>query len=283
MDTKSPFRFSLRTLLLAVVAVSVGTAAMVSASEWWQAIAATTAVGLLIAAILLVAYRSGSSRAYWSGFAVSSGMYLFLVYLGSVPMLPGMLVNLLADVMHKGPNLATAAPMTYYPPTLAPAPAAPSSPGFYPTNAPTILAPIPGPTEDAQPEPNGSEPEGGCTTSTNLSNCGSGNVDEVVQQVPADDSCQSTQISDDSGTEGYTMPLTQTQSSSTVIYSSTSAAPAYVQTTYDDFSSRRQRCIAIGHYLSAIIFGIIGGCFAVWLHATRERCANAACGSTTTE
>jgi len=72
----SPFQFSIRSLLLAVLILAVGIVALLNANLWWEAAAWSVALFLLACAILLVVYRRDEQRAYWLGFAIFGGLYL---------------------------------------------------------------------------------------------------------------------------------------------------------------------------------------------------------------
>lgn len=259
MDTKSPFRFSLRTLLLAVVAVSVGTAAMVSAAPWWESAVMTITGTLLTAAILLAGFRTGSSRAFWTGFAVCGCSYLLMLIVQidnqrvANQLLPGKLLNMLANVMHPMsiyPAMLAAPTATYTPSYSAPAPNLPP-----PTVSPNVQFDVAPPNAAATTpaEPSNCGEEGDETNPTTTSLAG----DDVYQAVPAN---------------GPYMPANP-QPASTVPWAApvTYYATPYGMPSTDDPYLRQQRCLAIGHCLTALLFGMIGGWFAVWLQTMRDR------------
>jgi hypothetical protein len=276
MSVPHPFRFSLRTLLLAVVAVSVGTAAMVSSSVWWESIATTITAILLTAAILLAVFRSGPSRAFWIGFAVCGGAYFLQANPSPIDnpnanqMLPEMLMRQLANVIHKSPMYGypttyPSAPMPYIPATtpVNPTYSVPASTSAMPT-----LAPVPDQASEPAPEPaDESKLKAGCSTTADSSNCGSGEAEEPAQLIPAPDSSPYFDIPVAPTAQAY-VPVAQPTTS--IYYAPGNPFPYAYTTVYDDSHLRRQRCINIGHDLCTLLFGLVGGCFAVWLHATRD-------------
>jgi hypothetical protein len=81
-------QFSLRNLLIAVAAVAVGTAALLNANEWWGSLLWGLALVLLVFAGLVALYRRDAQRAFWSGYLVTSALYLLLVILAERTSLP---------------------------------------------------------------------------------------------------------------------------------------------------------------------------------------------------
>jgi hypothetical protein len=73
------FRFSLRTLLLFVVAASLALAAMRYANYAWASGVVTVTVLMLLASVTLAATCSGEVRLYWIGFAICGVGYLLFV------------------------------------------------------------------------------------------------------------------------------------------------------------------------------------------------------------
>ncbi len=71
-------RFSLGTLLLAVLSAGVAFAALKSPSELWASALFTTAVAVLLVATLMAIHRRERGRAYWLGFALCGWVYLIL-------------------------------------------------------------------------------------------------------------------------------------------------------------------------------------------------------------
>jgi hypothetical protein len=70
------FRFSLRALLLFVVAASLALAAMRYATSVWASGVVTVTVLMLLASVALAACSRGERRSYWVGFAICGGGYL---------------------------------------------------------------------------------------------------------------------------------------------------------------------------------------------------------------
>jgi hypothetical protein len=74
------FRFSLLTLLGAVLVVSIGFAALRGASEVWARIVVTGTIVALLTATLGAIYLPTASRAFCGGFALLGWAYMFLVF-----------------------------------------------------------------------------------------------------------------------------------------------------------------------------------------------------------
>lgn len=62
-----------------VVLVALGLASLRSASVFWTSAAAFVTLGMLLTAIVGVCFGRGSTRAFWSGFAVFGWTYLLMV------------------------------------------------------------------------------------------------------------------------------------------------------------------------------------------------------------
>jgi hypothetical protein len=75
---KRRFQFKLRTLLLAIVAVSLALAAMRFASAAWVSGAVSATVGVFISAIAIGIGSSGVRGAFWIAFAACGGAYLIV-------------------------------------------------------------------------------------------------------------------------------------------------------------------------------------------------------------
>jgi hypothetical protein len=69
-------RFSIASLILVIVFVAVGIAALRAATEIWDAGLFGTTLGILLISVLLAVHRAGRRRAYWLGFALFGGTYL---------------------------------------------------------------------------------------------------------------------------------------------------------------------------------------------------------------
>ena len=75
------FQFSIRGLLCTISLMAIGLAALLNANSIWQGLAWALALYALTAASCLVLYRQSEQRAFWFGFAVFGGLYLFLFLL----------------------------------------------------------------------------------------------------------------------------------------------------------------------------------------------------------
>jgi hypothetical protein len=78
------FRFSIGTLLLAVLAGGVGLAALRESTDAWDSGVFSVAVAMLLIAVLLALHREGARRAFWLGFALFAGTYLVASLVPSV-------------------------------------------------------------------------------------------------------------------------------------------------------------------------------------------------------
>jgi hypothetical protein len=70
------FRFHLGTLLLLVLLVGVGVAALRESNETWDSGIFSITLGMLSISILLAIYRTEKRRAFWLGFALFGSAYL---------------------------------------------------------------------------------------------------------------------------------------------------------------------------------------------------------------
>jgi hypothetical protein len=87
-------RFNIRSLLILVVYVAVGCAAMVKSTQAWASAVVTLTVATLLAAAVISVTSRGRSRAFGRGFALAGLGYLAIAYA------PGAAENI-------GPHLAT--------------------------------------------------------------------------------------------------------------------------------------------------------------------------------
>jgi hypothetical protein len=71
-------RFSLATLLRAVGACGFGMACLMYASAPWASGLYSVALALLVLALIGIASRAGTRRAFWTGFAIAGWIYLLL-------------------------------------------------------------------------------------------------------------------------------------------------------------------------------------------------------------
>ena len=72
------FSFHLRTLLILVLLLCVGFAALRESNETWDNSIFSLALGVLLISILLAIHRTGKQRAFWLGFALLGSAYLGL-------------------------------------------------------------------------------------------------------------------------------------------------------------------------------------------------------------
>jgi hypothetical protein len=102
----SGFRFSLKTLLLAVVPVAIGAAALRNPGYKWTAVIVALTLFAFFAAIIAAVFDGGLRRARCFGFAVFSGGYLLVLLPATkelAPILPTEQVNrLLLKALHPG-------------------------------------------------------------------------------------------------------------------------------------------------------------------------------------
>ena len=80
----SRIRFSIASLLVAVLFVAVGFAALRESSELWDSGVFTLVLTVLLTSILLAIHRTESRRAFWTGFALFGWTYLALSLVPSI-------------------------------------------------------------------------------------------------------------------------------------------------------------------------------------------------------
>ena len=78
------FRFHLGTLVILVLLLGVGFAALRESNEIWDSSIFSITLAVLLISILLAIHRIGSRRAFWLGFAVFGSAYLGLTVVPSV-------------------------------------------------------------------------------------------------------------------------------------------------------------------------------------------------------
>jgi hypothetical protein len=78
------FRFNIASLLVIVLFVAVGFAALRESTDLWESGVFILAIGVLLTSILLDVHRTESRRAYWIGFAVFGWIYLALTLVPSI-------------------------------------------------------------------------------------------------------------------------------------------------------------------------------------------------------
>jgi hypothetical protein len=77
-------RFTIASLLVVVLLVAVGFAALREASDLWDRGVFTLALAVLLVSILFAVHRTGSERAFWLGFALFGWGYLGLSLVPSI-------------------------------------------------------------------------------------------------------------------------------------------------------------------------------------------------------
>ncbi len=77
-------RFNIASLLIVVLLVAVGFAALREANESWESGLFSLTLGVLLISILLAVHRKEPLRAYWVGFAVFGWTYLGLSLVPSI-------------------------------------------------------------------------------------------------------------------------------------------------------------------------------------------------------
>jgi len=77
-------RFSIASLLLVVLFVAVGFAALRESNETWNSGDFTLTLAALLISILLAIHRTESRRAFWIGFALFGWIYLGLSLVPSI-------------------------------------------------------------------------------------------------------------------------------------------------------------------------------------------------------
>ena len=71
-------RFTIAGLLVLILFLGVGLAALRGATDEWDSGVFGVTLALLLVSVLLAAHRTGDRRAYWLGFALFGGAYLLL-------------------------------------------------------------------------------------------------------------------------------------------------------------------------------------------------------------
>jgi di/tricarboxylate transporter len=77
-------RFSIASLLVVVLFVAVGFAALREASDLWDSGVFTLTFAALLISILLSVHRTESRRAFWIGFALFGWTYLWFSLVPSI-------------------------------------------------------------------------------------------------------------------------------------------------------------------------------------------------------
>ena len=78
------FRFHLGTLVILVLILGVGFAALRQSNETWDSSVFSITLGVLLVSILLAVHRTQNKRAFWLGFALFGSAYLGLSLIPSI-------------------------------------------------------------------------------------------------------------------------------------------------------------------------------------------------------
>jgi hypothetical protein len=78
------FRFQIGSLLILIVFLGVGFAALREATDLWDGIVVTLASGVLLVSLLLAIHRQAERRAFWVAFALFGWGYLGLIAIPSI-------------------------------------------------------------------------------------------------------------------------------------------------------------------------------------------------------
>jgi len=78
------FRFHLGTLLMLVLVLGVGFAALRESNETWDCIIFSATLGVLSISTLFAVHRTGQRRAFWLGFALIGSAYLAFCLVPSI-------------------------------------------------------------------------------------------------------------------------------------------------------------------------------------------------------
>ncbi len=77
-------RFNIASLLVLILVLGVGFAALRESSELWESGLFTATLGILLISILLAVYGTESRRVFWIGFALLGWIYLGLTAVPSI-------------------------------------------------------------------------------------------------------------------------------------------------------------------------------------------------------
>ncbi len=80
----SRFRFHIGSLLILVVPLGIGFAALREASELWDSIVLSATAGVLLVSVLLGIHRHAEKRSFWAGFAIFGWVYIVLTMIPSL-------------------------------------------------------------------------------------------------------------------------------------------------------------------------------------------------------
>jgi hypothetical protein len=77
-------RFNIAGLLVVILVLGVGFAALRESSDLWESGLFTAMIGILLVSVLLAIYRKGLTRAFWLGFALFGWSYLVLAVVPAI-------------------------------------------------------------------------------------------------------------------------------------------------------------------------------------------------------
>jgi hypothetical protein len=77
-------RFNIASLLVIILVLGVGFAALRESSDLWESGLFTATLGILLISILLAVHRTEQRRAFWLGFALFGSAYLGLTLMPSI-------------------------------------------------------------------------------------------------------------------------------------------------------------------------------------------------------
>ena len=78
------FRYRIASLLILVLLLGVGFAALREANDLWDGCVLTLTIGVLLVSVLLALHRRETTRAFWVGFALFGWAYLELSLVPSI-------------------------------------------------------------------------------------------------------------------------------------------------------------------------------------------------------
>jgi hypothetical protein len=98
---KLMFQFPLRALLLCVVAVAIGCAALVHPTDLWGRVVVTVTVVILIASALAAIFGQGSLRVSAGGFAVAGWLHFLLTFSPWLDIREHLLTSQVLEILEK--------------------------------------------------------------------------------------------------------------------------------------------------------------------------------------
>ena len=77
-------RFNIASMLVIILVLAIGFAALRESNDLWDSGVFTLTIGVLLISILLAVHRTESRRAFWIGFALFGWVYLGLALIPSI-------------------------------------------------------------------------------------------------------------------------------------------------------------------------------------------------------